>query len=139
MKKIFDFNFKLAVIEELLDKKPSFEEKIIQQRKIYDMYLENDDSFCEEKLERYYEKAVELFESIEFSDEDLEKVESLTFDGGLEIYELLLPDWDGEDDVFDIHSIQGIEYLSNLKSVEHISIIDDDLIADIEKMGIEVN
>lgn len=102
------------------------------------MYLENNDSFCEEKLERYYKKAVELFESIEFSDEDLEKVESLTFDGGLEIYELLLPDWDGEDDVFDIHSIQGIAYLSNLKSVEYISIIDDDLIADIEKMGIVV-
>lgn len=29
----FDFNFKRAVIEELLDKSPSFEDKIEQQRK----------------------------------------------------------------------------------------------------------
>lgn len=131
--KVFDFNFKLAVIEELLDKHPSFEDKIEQQRKAYNAYYENELSD-----EVYFKQACQLFESIAFTKDDLLKVENLTFDGGLEIYALMLPKWDGEDDTFDIHSIKGIEYLSNLKTVEYISIIDETLIEDIKKMGITV-
>lgn len=39
---------------------------------------------------------------------------------------------------YEIQSIKGIEYLSNLKTVEYISIIDETLIEDIKKMGITV-
>lgn len=130
---LFDFNFKLVVIEELLDKHPSFEDKIKQQRKNYDAYYENELSD-----QVYFKQACQLFESIAFTKDDLLKVENLTFDGGLEIYALLLPEWDGEDDTFDIHSIKGIEHLPNLKTVEYISIIDETLIEDIKKMGIKV-
>ena len=46
---------------------------------------------------------------------DLEKIESLCFDGGNEIYHILKPDWDGEDGLFDVISVEGFQNLKNLK------------------------
>lgn len=138
MKSSFDYNFKLVVIEELLDKNPSFAETIEYQRQLWDEFYENDFLYDEEQTEKYFQKARELFEGISFIEEDLLKVEKLIFDGGLEIYGLLFPGWDGEDDTFDIHSMKGIEQLPNLKSVVYISMMDQDLVEKIKEMGIEV-
>lgn len=65
-------------------------------------------------------------------------VENLVFDGGEDIYFLLMTDWDGESDEFDIHSVKGFELLPNLKSVEYISMCDEELMEEFEKAGIEV-
>lgn len=132
----FDFNFKLVIIEELLEKNPSFQSQIdLLHQKDIELFEKDYD---ETLYDAHTEEAYELLDKIEFTQEDLEKVESLTFDGGLEIYQLISPYWDGEDDRFDIHSIRGIELLTNLKSVEYISIIDEELIDEIESMGIEI-
>ena len=134
----FDFNFKLAIINELLDKKPSFEGRIVTYIKREKDFYFNDFELDDEKCKEFQNNALKFFEEIVFTKSDLLKVENLCFDGGLEIYHMVSPDWDGEDDLFDIHSIKGIEYLSNLKSVEYISMIDQELLDEIRDRGIKV-
>lgn len=134
----FDLNFKLVVIDELLNKDTSFSAMIEKHQEKHDEFIDSDDCYDEEKNSLYTKEALAFFEEIVFTKEDLDMVEELTFDGGLEVYELILPFWDGEDDSFDIHSIQGIKKLHNLKKVNYISIIDEQLIKEIEDMGIEV-
>jgi len=53
----------------------------------------------------------------------LNKIESLKPDGGDSSYLFLINDWDGEDDLFNIKSIEGIELLKNLKSFLPLSMI----------------
>lgn len=77
-------------------------------------------------------------ENVNLSEEDLKKVNELCFDGGEDIYFLLKPDWDGESDIFDVTSLDGFEKLVNLKSVEYISMCEEDLMNTFEEKGIEV-
>lgn len=51
-----------------------------------------------------------------------EQIETLTLDGGNDIYLQLIPDWDGEDDTFMIKTLKetDLELLPNLKAVEDI-------------------
>ncbi|AVM70559.1 hypothetical protein C3V36_13150 [Lachnospiraceae bacterium oral taxon 500] len=134
----FDFNFKLVVIDELLHKTPSFEGQINAHIRRKNEFYANEENYDDEKYELFISNAMEYFKNIELTKKDLLKVESLTFDGGLEVYQMIVPDWDGEDDRFDIRSIKGIEYLPNLKSVNYISMIDEELIKEIEGKGIEI-
>lgn len=53
----------------------------------------------------------------------LDKVETLSFDGGLEIYFYVSPTWDGETDDFDISSLEGLEFLRNLRVFAAASMI----------------
>ena len=134
----FDFNFKLVVIDELLHKTPSFEGQINAHIRRKNEFYANEENYDDEKYELFISNAMEYFKNIELTKKDLLKVESLTFDGGLEVYQMIVPDWDGEDDRFDIRSIKGIEYLPNLKAVNYISMIDEELIKEIEGKGIEI-
>ncbi|WP_437074805.1 DUF6892 domain-containing protein [Streptomyces sp. enrichment culture] len=47
----------------------------------------------------------------------LAEVETLCLDAGLEIYRHCAPAWGGEDDLFDIHSLDDLALLPNLKRV----------------------
>lgn len=60
------------------------------------------------------------------SQEQLDAVTRLTFDGGLNIYTYVYPFWDGESDEFDIHSFAGIEHCRNLREVQVISMVADE-------------
>ena len=51
---------------------------------------------------------------------------------------MIYPDWDGEDDIFDVTSVEGIEKLNNLSEVIYVSMASEDVINVIEAMGIEV-
>jgi hypothetical protein len=110
-----DFAFKLIVIDSLLNKKPSFEEnlKFLKERYV--------DSYAWYENKGIIKEILTFFEDIVLTKEDLEKVTNLSFDGGNDIYFLLQPDWDGEDDSFEVSSIKGFEILINLKEVEYIS------------------
>jgi hypothetical protein len=55
----------------------------------------------------------------------LAAVTSIDFDGGNEIYNYPYPYWDGETGDFDVASLEGIERLINLKSIEIISMLND--------------
>ncbi|MGG0301655.1 ybaK/ebsC family protein [Bacillus albus] len=127
-----DFNFKLVVIEALLDKEPLFLKELTN---IIDKYTNNFE---------WYSGAESIVEIREYLEEltlessDLEKIESLCFDGGNEIYHILKPDWDGEDDLFDVTSVEGFQILKNLKTVEYISMCYPKVLEPFKKAGIEI-
>lgn len=68
----------------------------------------------------------------------MEKIESLCFDGGNEIYHILKPDWDGEDSLFDVRSVEGFQNLTNLKTVDYISMCDPEVLEPFKEAGIEI-
>lgn len=53
---------------------------------------------------------------------DLDAVETLMFDGGLEIYRYIWAYWGGSSDVFDVKSLAGIEQCRNVREV-HVTAI----------------
>lgn len=127
-----DFNFKLVVIEALLDQDPLFLEELTDLK---DKYTNNF---------KWYSGAgpiVEIrdyLEALTLEMSDLEKIESLCFDGGNEIYHILKPDWDGEDSLFDVRSVEGFQNLTNLKTVDYISMCDPQVLEPFKQAGIEI-
>lgn len=79
-----------------------------------------------------------LFRSVNFGNKWFGKIESLCFDGGNEIYHILKPDWDGEDSLFDVISVEGFQNLKNLKTVEYISMCYPKVLEPLKQAGIEV-
>ena len=127
-----DYNFKLVVIESLLDKEPSFEDGLttIQQK-----YIDNYEWY---KGLGPIQEVLEFFSQLQLTQEDLDKVDELCFDGGNEIYHLIQPDWDGEDEEFDVNSVEGFEHLKNLKTVCYISMCDEEILNPMKEKGIAI-
>jgi hypothetical protein len=127
-----DFNFKLIVIEALLDKDPLFLEELTN---LADKYTEAFEWYTGAgpipEIKDYLEKL-----NLEIS--DLSKINSLYFDGGHEIYHILKPDWDGEDSLFDVQSVEGFQNLINLKTVDYISLCDPIVLEPFKLAGIKV-
>ncbi|MED4051887.1 MULTISPECIES: DUF6892 domain-containing protein [Priestia] len=127
-----DFNFKLVVIEALLDQDPLFLKELTDLK---DKYINNFE---------WYSGAGPIVEIRDYLEEltleksDLEKVECLCFDGGNEIYHILKPDWDGEDSLFDVLSVEGFQNLKNLKTVDYISMCDPEVLEPFKEAGITI-
>lgn len=120
-----DLNFKLVVINSLLDKENSFSKKL---NVIKNAYRESSGGIIPEMLE--------FFAKVKLTQADLDKVTVLDFDGGNDIYFLINPYWDGEDDCFEVHSIEGYQKLKNLKKVNWTSMCERELIEEYLKLTI---
>ncbi|WP_342510835.1 ybaK/ebsC family protein [Sporosarcina sp. FSL K6-1522] len=127
-----DFNFKLVVIDALLDEEPSFKQELAKMKETYcDSY-------------EWYTNAgpiremCEYFATLTITPDDLIKITQLCFDGGNEIYFYIQPDWDGEDGSFDVHSVSGFEKLTNLATVTIISMIDEPTVELLKQKGIDI-
>ncbi len=129
-----DFCFKLVVIDSILDKHPSFESELAEMKRQY-VDPVNDFRFLAEPLP----EMVSYFQKLQLTEEDLDKAAELEFDGGNRIYFLLKPDWDGEEDIFDVTSVQGAERLRNVRSVCWTSMCSPDILAPFREMGVQVN
>jgi hypothetical protein len=66
---------------------------------------------------------------------DLARVESVTFDGGNEIYSYCFRFWDGETGEFDVGSIKGIARCLNLRSIYCIALIEELDVADLVSLA----
>ena len=134
-----DFRFKLVVLESLLGKNASFVNKFKEFTKKleekYDNYVFEIGNFINSVI---IEPILKFLENVELTEEDLEKVDEICFDGGLEIYGILCPNWDGEDYLFQTHSVKGLEKLKNLKKVIFIACCDEKLLDEFRENGIEV-
>lgn len=128
-----DFNFKLIVIDSLLEKKTSFSEQL---KELAEKHTENYEWYSGQGM---IEPVVSFLEELVLTEEDLDQVTELCFDGGSQIYFLLKPDWDGEDDRFDVTSVSGFERLKNLKSVIYIALCELRLLDPLRERGIEVS
>lgn len=127
-----DFGFKLVVINSLLEEKTSFEKEL---KKMEEKYVDDYDGDGYECIP----EMVEYFENLKLTEEDLSLVKELVFDGGEDIYFLIMPYWDGESDEFEVTSVKGFELLPNLESVEYVSMCEEELMEEFEKKGIEVS
>lgn len=130
-----DFNFKLAIIEELMYNKELLKPK-------FDVY-----EFAEitkikgfSATEGGYEpipEVVEYFKAIEIDKKFAEQVTEIYQDGGNEIYMNVTPQWDGEDDVFNIQSFDDIKHFPNLKKMTLFE-TDSKVIEELKSKGIEI-
>ncbi|MET9916939.1 hypothetical protein ABZZ04_07610 [Streptomyces sp. NPDC006435] len=60
------------------------------------------------------------FEALEIPAELLARVEELCFDAGAEVFRHCAPAWDGEDDLFDVRSLDDLALLPNLREVTFV-------------------
>ena len=112
-----NLNFKLVVLEQLLKLGYFKEEWKAVTGKFHDP-----DNYDYEPIAGIYDfcKAVKLTE------EQLAQVTFITFDGGLDIYHELIPNWDGEDEQFDVDDLSDITKLSGLQKISVISMLTAD-------------
>ncbi len=129
-----DFGFKLVVINSLLEEETSFSDELGEMKEKYV------DDFDETDADGYecIPEMVQFFENLTLTKEDLALVTELAFDGGEEIYFLLMPYWDGESDEFEVKSFRGFEQLPNLKKVDYTSMCDEELMEVFTGAGISV-
>ncbi|MEU8882127.1 DUF6892 domain-containing protein [Streptomyces hydrogenans] len=114
-----DFNLKLVVIDVLMYRQdlltPAFDldarmrERGIDIPAVYVLENDIDDEALDESRT--------FFEELVIGDELLAGVDTLCFDAGQEIYRQCAPAWGGEDDLFDIRSLDDLALLPNLKRV----------------------
>ncbi|MFF2013285.1 DUF6892 domain-containing protein [Streptomyces sp. NPDC058195] len=114
-----DFNFKLLVIEKLMYEDrtltPAFSiNELLRARGIGDAQtyaFENDLAYTVLDESRAY------FEALEISEELLATVDTLLVDGGHQVYYECSPVWDGEDELFDVSSLDDLDLLPNLRRI----------------------
>lgn len=126
-----DFGFKLVIINSLLEKETSFSDDLEEMNEKYVDTYDGDGFECIPEM-------VEFFENLNLTKEDLSLVTELCFDGGEDIYFMIMPNWDGESEEFNVKSVSGFENLENLKQVEYIAMCSEELMDKFKEKGIEV-
>ncbi|MFE6666918.1 DUF6892 domain-containing protein [Streptomyces sp. NPDC057697] len=117
-----DFNFKLLVIEKLMyeDKTltPAFSIRAcLRARGVNDA---ESYAFGNGLAHTVLDEARAHFEALEISEELLATVDSLLVDGGHRVYQECAPGWDGEDELFDVGSLDDLDLLPNLRQITGI-------------------
>ncbi|AQS65747.1 DUF6892 domain-containing protein [Streptomyces pactum] len=114
-----DFNFKLIVVEQLM----YIDERLTPQFRLADLLKEKGLGDPWEYAQQHglaYQivpEARSYFESLRIGDGLLADVEELCMDGGNQVYQECAPVWDGEDDLFDVASLDDLVLLPNLRRV----------------------
>ncbi|RSN37411.1 hypothetical protein DMC61_01835 [Amycolatopsis sp. WAC 04169] len=119
-----DFNFKLLVIDKLM-----YQDKLIEPRfQIADVLHAKGatgdlwEYLCEQDLlNTVLDEARQYFTDLELTPDQLATVDELVTDGGLDIYHQCSPFWDGEDDLFDLTSLDDLALLPNLRVIHDIA------------------
>lgn len=115
-----DANLKLIVLSELLDNgeidlgfEDEFAAFVLEGPYDYEAHSYSQTFALMDYLSRY-----------PITEGQLKSVEGIYFDGGNTIYPFIFPFWTGEDEIFDVRSLEGIGTLSNLKEVGIYSMMD---------------
>ncbi|MFM9370570.1 DUF6892 domain-containing protein [Streptomyces sp. Da 82-17] len=134
-----DFNFKLIVIEQLMyiDEKltPPFD----LGAHLRSLGIEDDPWEYAYKNDLAYKMLPEArshFEALEIPGELLAQVEELCMDGGNQVYQECSPVWDGEDELYDVASLDDLVLLPNLKRVIGSEFLGPELCGALEARGI---
>ncbi|MFJ1899108.1 MULTISPECIES: DUF6892 domain-containing protein [unclassified Streptomyces] len=129
MTRFTDFNFKLLVIEKLMYDTETLGPEFNLGAHLVELGLmrwDGDPAYTYSRENGLAFKVVPLardyFEALEISPELLATVEELLLDGGHRVYQQCSPKWDGEDDIFDVRSLDDLRLLPNLR---HIRAADD--------------
>ncbi|WP_051507201.1 DUF6892 domain-containing protein [Saccharibacillus sacchari] len=126
-----DFNFKLAVIEELMYKQnvltPRFDVGVFVQE-----YALREISIAEEG-DRPIPEVREYFERLVLTEEDLSKVTKLVIGSGQQVQLQIIPFWNGEDGWFDVHTLEDLQHLPNLRVLQAIRLLKADSAPAVER------
>ncbi|SFM80753.1 hypothetical protein SAMN05428949_0864 [Chitinophaga sp. YR627] len=111
-----DFNFKLAVIQQLM-----YEKKFIAP--VFDLYeFIRDHSAREIDVEEegyaFIPEVTAYFEALEIDRKYAAEITEISQDGGDEVYGSMLRFWDGEDDTFNIKSFEDTRHFPNLRKMK---------------------
>jgi len=114
-----DFNFKLHIINHFIGTN-IFDTELNELVKKFNN-IETDFSF------KPIPEIVKFCEELEFTPQMLASITHFNPDGGDDIYLKLIANWDGEDDIFDIKSLEDVQYLHNLVSYEPVALVDSNI------------
>jgi hypothetical protein len=129
-----DYGFKLVVLQELLETGPfSAQLEALKAQPSIARRLTGTEDY-----EQIIPEMDRFFREVELTQEDLQRVTRLGFDGGLEIYHLVLPFWSGESNEFDVVSVDGFERLPNLERVVYCSMISEEQLERLRNAGVRV-
>jgi hypothetical protein len=114
-----DFNFKLLVVEKLMywdeTLTPAFDlREHMRARGVGDLDAHVRDNELEYTV---LDEPRAYFQELTIPADLLASVDELTFDGGHQVYMECAPVWDGEDDLFDVRSLDDLDLLPNLRLV----------------------
>ncbi len=129
-----DFNFKLAVIQELM-----YEQELLQPK--FDLH-EFVDWYSERKIDLEEEgygiipEVKAYFEALPVDQKFASKITELHQEGGQEVYMNMINFWDGEDDVFNITSVADARQFPHLKEVTLFYEEVTDVLSEFEAIGI---
>lgn len=133
-----DFNFRLAIIQELM-----YEQDLLPRFDVWefcDQYTAREIDIEEEGYDVIPEVKA-WFEALPISREMAEQVTKLYFDGGNEIYGQIVPFWDGEDDLYDIAqlTLEDLAQFPNLKTIDGTVLLMTEEVKDtFRQAGIEI-
>lgn len=130
-------NFKLAIIQVLM-----YEEEVLKPAfDIYDFAEEFSELDIDTDSMDIIKPAIEYFEKLQIPKEFAEYVKVIDMDGGNEIYMNLIPQWDGEDESFDLNEV-SVEELKQFPNLEEATIMTsnfDKVKAIFDEAGIDVD
>lgn len=118
-----DLNLKLAVLDELM-----YQQEVIEPMFVLSEFVRwhQDRSIdVEAEAGRPIAEALAYFERLEIDEAMANRVRRLVIDAGNEIYQQIAPQWDGEDDAFDIGSWDDLALLPHLDYLDFISLTPD--------------
>lgn len=133
-----DFNFKLAIIQELMYNQDLLEPKF-NLREFVDLHKDRRIDTNKEGYEPIPE-VIEYFKNLEIDSKLATHVTSIYEDGGNDIYMNIAPFWGGDEDFFDIKSFEDVASFPNLKEMTLLKT--DEAEAALEELkakGIEVD
>lgn len=131
-----NINFKLAIIQALMYDlevlKPVFN--------IFDFAEESSELNIDTESMEIIQPALEYMMNLPIPKKYAEQVQEIYMDGGNEIYMNLIPQWDGEDDSFDLNevSLKELQQFSNLKKATIISSNFEHVKKIFDKQGVQV-
>ncbi|MBV8251335.1 MAG: hypothetical protein JO154_01910 [Chitinophaga sp.] len=123
-----DFNFKLAVIQQLM-----YEKNLLQP--VFDLY-EFVENYQPRKIDvekegyAFIPEVTAYFESLEIDRKFADEITEIQQDGGDDIYLNMLRFWDGENDTF---NIQNFEDVRHFKHLQHMTLFYADNFSEIKE------
>lgn len=130
-------NFKLAIIQVLM-----YEEEVLKPVfDIFDFAEEFSDLDIDTESMEIIQPALDYFEKLQIPKEYAQHVQEIDMDGGNEIYMNLIPQWDGEDETFDLNEVseEELKQFPNLEEATIMSRNFEQVKAVFEEAGIAVD
>ncbi|WP_030749664.1 DUF6892 domain-containing protein [Streptomyces griseus] len=122
MARFHDFNLKLLVIDVLMYQDGTLLPVYDLGARMAERGIGDPTSHVLENglAEEVLPESREYFEALEIPAELLATVEELCFDAGADVFRHCAPAWDGEDDLFDVRSLDDLDLLPGLREVTFV-------------------